>query len=238
MLGGNAQSTLSEYAGRPELKAAIAQSFLAELSPELVTMLMDGSHLVQMPAGAVFYEREDRPTWALLVTGLIRTYVRSPDGRQLTVRYFRQGDVLGYATVFGGSVRVSAQTVSRAQMLFMDPRDLRTLVRQEDAAWVLLREMAGRLNDLISELEASAFGTVKQRLARHLLDLAVIRGPELIVEMSHQELADSVGSVREVVQRALRALSRAEMVRTAPSSVVILDAERLFAAARPRVRRD
>ena len=62
----------------------------------------------------------------------------------------------------------------------------------------------------IAEIPGSAFATVRQRVARHLLDLASATqlGSRLKVTISQQELADSVGSVREVVVRVLRSSGR------------------------------
>ena len=71
-----------------------------------------------------------------------------------------------------------------------------------------------------------AFGSVRQRVATHLLDLASDRqrpGGRLVARVSQQELADAAGSVREVVARALRDLRAAGMVATAADRVVILD---------------
>jgi CRP/FNR family cyclic AMP-dependent transcriptional regulator len=71
---------------------------------------------------------------------------------------------------------------------------------------------------------------VKQRVAGHLLDLASAQQrPQgrLVARVSQQELADAVGSVREVVARVLRDLRLAGIVATAPDSVVIVDAARL-----------
>jgi len=68
---------------------------------------------------------------------------------------------------------------------------------------------------------------VKQRVASHLLDLASSQQrpqAHLVAQVSQQELADAVGSVREVVARVLRDLRLAGMVATSPDSVVILDA--------------
>jgi CRP/FNR family transcriptional regulator, cyclic AMP receptor protein len=49
-----------------------------------------------------------------------------------------------------------------------------------------------------------------------------------VARVSQQELADAVGSVREVVARVLREFRLAGLVATAPDSVVILDAARLY----------
>jgi CRP/FNR family cyclic AMP-dependent transcriptional regulator len=77
---------------------------------------------------------------------------------------------------------------------------------------------------------------VRQRVAAHLLDLASDHQPpdgRLVALVSQQELADAVGSVREVVARVLRDLRVAGIVATAPDSVAILDPARLHAESWP-----
>jgi CRP/FNR family transcriptional regulator, cyclic AMP receptor protein len=72
----------------------------------------------------------------------------------------------------------------------------------------------------------NAFGTVRQRVAAHLLDLASdqqVPGGELVAAVSQQELADAVGSVREVVARVLRDFRLARLVATSADAVHLLD---------------
>jgi CRP/FNR family transcriptional regulator len=67
---------------------------------------------------------------------------------------------------------------------------------------------------------------VRQRIAAHLLDLASTQQRpqgDLVAHVSQQELADAVGSVREVVARVLRDLRLARLVATSPDRVHILD---------------
>ena len=77
---------------------------------------------------------------------------------------------------------------------------------------------------MLEQTAVNAFGSVGQRVAAHLLDLASDRqrpGGRLVAHVSQQELADAAGSVREVVARALRDLRVAGIVATAADSVVI-----------------
>jgi CRP/FNR family transcriptional regulator len=87
----------------------------------------------------------------------------------------------------------------------------------------------------ITEIPGSAFGTVRQRVARHLLDLASTTqaGPALVVTISQQELADAVGSVREVVVRVLRELREEGYVETGHDGITLLDPQQLSAEAYP-----
>ena len=85
---------------------------------------------------------------------------------------------------------------------------------------------------MLEQTAVNAFGSVRQRVAAHLLDLASDRqrpGGRLVARVSQQKLADAAGSVREVVARALRDLRAAGIVATAADSIVILDPARLYA---------
>jgi CRP/FNR family transcriptional regulator, cyclic AMP receptor protein len=95
-----------------------------------------------------------------------------------------------------------------------------------------------RVLSFVWELSGSAFATVRQRVARHLLDLASerVRGPaaeqrsgsELVVKVSQRELAEAVGTAREVVVRVLRELRQEGVVRTGRDQIVIADPARLI----------
>jgi CRP/FNR family transcriptional regulator len=101
-------------------------------------------------------------------------------------------------------------------------------------AEALLRELADRALTYIHEITGSAFATVRERVARHLLDLAAMESRTaggaqraLQVTVRQRQLADSVGTVREVVVRVLRDLRDAGVIRTHPDHIEILDPIRL-----------
>lgn len=87
---------------------------------------------------------------------------------------------------------------------------------------------------MLEQTAVNAFGSVRQRVAVHLLDLASDgqrpQGP-LVAHVSQQELANAAGSVREVVARARRDLRVAGVVATEADRIVILDPERLYEAS-------
>src|SRR6266567_1787389 len=74
---------------------AVARSFLTSLPAELAGRLRAEGERADYPAGTTVYRAGDDPWAALVVRGLIRVYLSSPGGRQVTVRYARPGDVLG-----------------------------------------------------------------------------------------------------------------------------------------------
>ena len=170
---------------------------------------------------------------ALVVRGLIRVYLSSPGGRQVTVRYARPGDVLGIAVLVGGPADTSVQTLEPSSVFRISARTLTAAARRDPrVSWAIAEELNRRLYEVLEQTAVNAFGSVRQRVAAHLLDLASDRQRprgRLVAHVSQQELADAAGSVREVVARALRDLRLAGIVATAADSVLILDPARLHA---------
>jgi CRP/FNR family cyclic AMP-dependent transcriptional regulator len=216
-----------------DIEDALARSFLADLPAELTGRLRTEGERADYPAGTTVYRAGDDPRAALVVRGLIRVYLSSPGGRQITVRYARPGDVLGIAVLVGGPAGTGVQTVDPSSVLRISGRTLTEAARRDArVAWVIAEELNRRLYEVLEQTAVNAFGSVRQRVATHLLDLASDRqqpGDRLVAPVSQQELADATGSVREVVARALRDLRAAGIVATTADSVVILDPARLYA---------
>ena len=212
---------------------ALARSFLAGLPEELAGKLREEGERADYPPGTTLYRAGSDPWAALVVRGLIRVYLSSQGGRQVTVRYARPGDVLGIAVLVGGPGNFGVQAVAPSSAFRISARRLTAAARSDPrVSWVIAEELNRRLYEVLEQTAINAFGSVRQRVAAHLLDLASDRqrpGGRLVARVSQQELADAAGSVREVVARVLRDLRVAGIVATAADSVVILDATRLYA---------
>jgi CRP/FNR family transcriptional regulator, cyclic AMP receptor protein len=213
------------------MQHAIATSLLAELSPPLLERILADSLPVDLPAGSVIYRDDDDPRCALVVAGLVRVVLSAPDGRTVTVRYARSGELLGVPVVVAGPVPVSVQLVTDGRLLMLNARTLGHLGRTEPAvAWLLAREVARRLYDTLEAVADTAFGSLRQRVARHLLDLATTQSDgRLVATVTQQELAEAIGSARQAVARVVAELRDLSLVATASPGIEILDAEGLHA---------
>lgn len=220
-----------------EVRAAIDVSHLRSLPPTLIEGLVaQASRRRFDPGSAIVEEGTTEPQLVLVVTGLVRVYVTGPEGRTMTVRYCRTGDLIGILSLFvsPSSIPASIQAISAAELLALRPSAVKGAAEREPrVARALLDELSERVQSFIAEIRDSAFATVRQRVARHLLDLASEsqRGSELMAAIGQQDLADAVGSVREVVVRALRDLRQAGLIETGRDRIVITDPERLLAEA-------
>ena len=220
-----------------DARAAIEVSHLRSLSPEAIAGLTGDASRLRVPAGSTIHrERDTAAHLEVVVSGLIRVYVTAPDGRTMTVRYCRPGALIGVVSLFASpfSLPATIQAVTDAELLALRPSVVqRAAQRDARVARALLDELSERVLSFIAEIPGSAFATVRQRVAQHLLDLASDSqpGPELVAAIGQQDLADAVGTVREVVVRTLRELRQAGLLETRRDGIVLLDPERLLTEA-------
>jgi CRP/FNR family cyclic AMP-dependent transcriptional regulator len=214
------------------VEEAIAKSVLAEFPSTLRETLVQDAIPVDLPAGTMLYYEEDEPRCGLVIAGLIRDFMTAPDGRQITVRYARRGDLLGIAAIVGGPAPVSVQILADAALLMLNVRTLQKSGQTEPrVGWLMAQEVTHRLYDTLEALAGNTFGSLRQRVARHLLDLAASRqqGRNLVVKVTQQELADTVGSVRPVVARIIRDLRAEGIITTSSDGIVVLKPGELHA---------
>ena len=221
-------------------RTALGRCRLATLSDATLDKLTHGSAFLDVPAdGTVMRFGSTDAFICVVVDGLVRTYLSSAAGRQLTVRYSRPGDIVGTTTVFTRQLVNSAvQAITASSVLVLRPDTVRALARSDVAlANVLLVDIAERAAAYISALAHTTLSSLRQNVVRHLLDLAMrdADNSHLVVRLSQQELADYAGTVREVVGRILRDLKDEHLVTTGRDEIVLLDPERLHDITWPRV---
>jgi len=209
-------------------------AFFDALPEQALDRILAHGFDVEVPRGAVFYREGSTPRCFLVRAGLIRVYMESAEGRQVTVRHARPNELLGVATVVAGPAPVAAQALVDSRLLAFDPASLAEEGHRDPrVAWAIAEELGRRLYVSLDHLAVNAFGSVRDRLARHRLDAASPgKQGHPTVEVTQQELADAIGSAREVVARVGRAFRTERLVRTRPGGVVLLAPEALAAVAR------
>jgi CRP-like cAMP-binding protein len=85
-----------------------------------IASLIDGGRVIEFPAGHTVYAEADAERLAIVLQGLLRVYMHASDGRQVTVRYVRRGDLLGGPAVVGGPAPVFVQAVASGAAFFFD----------------------------------------------------------------------------------------------------------------------
>jgi CRP/FNR family transcriptional regulator, cyclic AMP receptor protein len=216
---------------------AFAASHLRTLPEQTLARLTERARRRHVAAGDTLHRAGDDVRHVeLVVRGLIRVHATAPDGRTLTLRYCRTGALMGILSLYTDPFVMPAttQALTDTDLLAIDPVAIRGMADQDLAvAKALLFELSERAAAFAAEIGGAAFGSVRQRVARHLLDLAAERqrGARLVAAITQQDLADAVGTVREVIVRTLRDLRRENLLQTGRSGIVIADPEQLLGEA-------
>jgi CRP/FNR family transcriptional regulator, cyclic AMP receptor protein len=222
------------------IQRALAASHLRGLPAGIIEDLLVGARRHKAFAGDTLRRvGEGERHVELVVNGVVRVHVGAPDGRTLTVRYCRTGALIGVLSLYAEPfvMPVTTQAVADSELVEIRPAVVRRLAdRDIRVARALLLELSERAAAFASEIGGSAFSSIRQRIARHLLDLATHRqrGSELIAQVSQQELADAVGTVREVVVRTLREFRQDGILETRRGEIRIVTPDRLLAEAYPQ----
>ncbi|MDQ2951307.1 MAG: Crp/Fnr family transcriptional regulator [Chloroflexota bacterium] len=217
-----------------QLRGAIRESFLTHLPDDAVGALVEGAIRFEVPAGALVRGAGERhyAFVRLVADGLLRIVRTVPDGRTITQRYLRRGEVAGIAGAFltptTPNTGRSDALVNSVYYQFRPDIWRQTAERDPRVAVALLTEL-GRIAELSMEHMANrALASMRQRVVGQLLDAAVYaNGVDPVAPVTQQQLADGVGSAREVVARVLHELREEKLVATRVRSVVLLDPERL-----------
>ncbi|MEI6180053.1 MAG: Crp/Fnr family transcriptional regulator [Chloroflexales bacterium] len=178
-------------------------------------------HCSFRPGQQIMLEGEQPPGLFLVQRGRVRLSRMATDGREQVLAMVGPGEHFNPVPLFdGGSNPSTARAMSPVTCLLLPRTDLIALLRQHpDLALAMLSAMAGELRELVRLVEDLAFRSVRARLARQLLAEA----GEGAAELTHQELAERAGTVREMAGRALRRLAEEGLVRLERGRVIVLD---------------
>ncbi len=216
--------------GRERLATlGLSGGFLHALPDAAVDRLLDQALRITVPAGVSLYRSDEQPRVIVVLSGLLRVFLRSVEGRQVTVRYVRSGDVIGLVLVLGGPAPMNIQALTAASVVALRVETLRALLAADVlVARACAQELSQQLRQAFEDFTAQAFLTLRQRIILQLRTLATPgQGRHLVVHASHEELAETVASVREVVTRTLDQLGREGLVETGRDEIVVLDPLRL-----------
>lgn len=192
------------------------------LADPAMQALMARVAVVTLPAGTRLFEAGDAcRQFPLVLDGVVRV-AKEGEGRELQLYRVLPGEscVLTGSCLVGNSDYPATGVVEADATLAVLPRDAFETLMATHAPFreYVFGLFAARLADLMALVEAVAFHRLDRRIAAALL------GHGRVVETTHQQLADEVGSVREIVTRVLRGFSDRGLVRLGRGSIEVLDA--------------
>ncbi|GAA5039397.1 CRP/FNR family transcriptional regulator [Thermocatellispora tengchongensis] len=193
---------------------AWSKSFLSGQEPEIRDTLLADSRVVTYPAGTLICRGDEDYRVALIHRGRIRSKITSWDGREVTTRYATVGHITALPAMLTNGAPASLEAVTFCEVSVLNPNTFRRLMRANaDLCYQVAVYLANSTYETVAYLEDNLFGSVQQRLSRHLLEMATPTVKGLLVQTDQTDLAHAIGSVREVVARALKKLSDTGAIR-------------------------
>jgi CRP-like cAMP-binding protein len=177
----------------------------------------------------LFLEGEPCRGLYLVYSGRIRIFKSSPEGREQVLLIAQRGDSFNDVPVFDGGPNPASSSALEPSVVYLIPKEaLLSLFADCPPALPILKVFSARLRHLTSVVEDLSFRSVIGRMARLLLELAVVQGGTApIPRLTQDEMAARVGSVRDVIGRALKALEAGGAIRLEGHRIYVIDSEKL-----------
>jgi len=221
--------------------AALARTqFFRELDENTLRALAERATERRLQRDEVlFVAGEEARGLYVIVEGALRAYRESIDGREQVIHVERAIATIAEVPVFDNGINPSTVAAEEdSTVLFIDKRDVRRLcLEHPEISLAALKVLAGRLRRCAELVESLSLREVGQRLARLLLAEAQAKGVrtekgiQVSLRLTNQQMAARVGSVREVVSRALTRLQQDNLIKLEKRRLVIPDEKALAAYA-------
>jgi len=209
-----------------------SSGFFCQLSPAALKDLDAVKFSSSYPGGAVlFIERQTARGIYLLCEGQVKLSVSSKDGKTLILRITKPGEVLGLMSALSGIPHeVTAETVRPCQVAFI-PRGafLRFIAKHPEAYPVIAEQLGSQYQIACEQLRTLGLSaSAPEKLAKLLLDFSADgrpgkEGTRVKLPLTHEEIAEFIGTTRETVTRTLSDFRNQHLVELRGSTLMIQD---------------
>jgi len=207
-----------------------------DLEGDVLELLASHALEQKLERGEVLFLAGEPAAGLYVITeGSVRAFRTGADGREQVIHVERAVTTIAEVPVFDdGNYPSTVAAEEETVVLFLAKRDVKSLcLMHPEIALAALKLLAGRLRKCAELVEALSLREVDQRLARWLLAEARARGQrtagglELTLVLTNQQIAARIGSVREVVSRALARLQQNGLIAVDGRRVTINDEQSL-----------
>jgi CRP/FNR family transcriptional regulator len=184
------------------------------------------------PKGSLLFVEGEEPRGVfILCSGRAKLTTSSTEGKTLIVKIAEPGEVLGAsATILGKPYEVSAETIEPSQLNFIKRDDfLKFLGSHAEACMHTAQQLSEKYHSAQREIRSLGLSqTTSEKLARLLLDWcdrsgeATTKGVRIKVLLTHEEIAQMIGTTRETVTRLLSDFKRKKIIDVKGSSLFVM----------------
>jgi len=209
----------------PPKECMLAMDLFCDLEPAALAAFEQQTEMRTCRKGQLLYSQEDRAeVLFLLKRGRVQLYRLTPSGKRLDLAVIEPGAFFGEMPLVGESLRHTfAEATEDSLICVMSRSDIERLMRERsEVALRMIEVLSRRLALCEARLEEMAYRSVPARIAAVLLRLSQRQAGE-VVPITHQELGDMIGALRESVTKVLDEFQRAELVELSRGRVILRD---------------
>jgi len=178
----------------------------------------------------IFFEGDPADVFYVLLSGRVRIYKASPDGKEYTLHIIRPGQLFAEAAIFHGhGYPANGMAVENSSVAFF-PRDAfqALLKKYPEISLKIIGSLSGFVRDFTRQVEELSLKEVPARLASYLLNRIEETGGDTVhIEGTKAELAGRLGTVSETLSRNLKKFSDLGVIRVNGREISILDSRQL-----------
>lgn len=204
--------------------------FWEKLTEEQRQRLAAGAVLRTVKAGALLHQGGDCMGLLAVRTGQLRAYILSDQGREITLyRLFDRDICLFSASCLLRNIQFDVTiSAEKDTQLWVIPSDVYQSLMEESAAVANYTNdlMGSRFSEVMWLMEQVMWKSFDARLAAFLLEESLLEDSTSL-RLTHERIANHLGTAREVVTRMLRYFQSEGMVRLTRGAVALTDLERL-----------
>jgi CRP/FNR family transcriptional regulator len=206
----------------------------AGVSPKNLSLLIAQATYKKFKQGEmVIGETDPIRSFYVVISGQLKLYRSSAEGKEQTLQLLAPGDPFGLCTAFAtDSFPASAMAIEESSVLLIPGTVMETVARQEPALLLnIIQILSQRLKDSMTLIESLALKEIPGRLAsflRHSLPKnATDKNTAVELTISQRELSKILGATPEALSRALRKMVGDGILSTAGRVITILDHQAL-----------
>lgn len=214
-----------------------ADRLFCNMSPGAVEALDSVKFTGLYPKGSLLFVEGEEPRGIfILCSGRAKLTTSSTEGKTLIVKIAEPGEVLGAsATILGKPYEVSAETIEPSQLNFIKRDDfLKYLNTHAEACLHTAQQLSEKYHSAQREIRSLGLSqTTSEKLARLLLDWCerggeqTTKGIRIKVLLTHEEIAQMIGTTRETVTRLLSDFKKKKIVDVKGSSLFVMSKPQL-----------
>ncbi len=175
----------------------------------------------------VFSEGDEGAGFYLVVSGRVKVYKLSPEGKEQIMHIFGPGQPFAEVVVFEGShYPANAEAMDRSKLFFFPKKDFIALIHQNPSlAMNMLASLSQRLKQFSHLIESLSLKEVPGRLASYILYLSDNNGSidEFSLDIAKSQLASLLGTIPETLSRIFARMVSKELIRISGPQITILD---------------